>query len=249
MGFVLLPRLPESRVAARDGTPLHHAGHVSDGAFLRSALRNVTGGAAEFLPGLLLAPLVLHINGPLEAAYFGIAWTGASLLFLLSASIARSTFAEMARHGDHARLLRRALRQHALIVAPAAVAAVALSPVLLGLFGADYAAHGQLVFLLLAASIVLIAPIYLYLALLRSREDRWVLVLYPAVLVAALFTLTPLLEERFALAGVGLAWLAVHTPLAVFAGWKLRLALGQEEEVTLAHGEIAQTHRRAPHLE
>jgi O-antigen/teichoic acid export membrane protein len=109
-----------------------------------------------------------------------------------------------------------------LIVAPAAVAAMVLSPVMLRLFGQGYAANGEAVFLLLAASIVLIAPVYLYLALLRSREDRGLLVAYPAVLVAALVVAAPWFEARYGLPGVGMAWVVIHTPLAAFAAQRLR---------------------------
>jgi O-antigen/teichoic acid export membrane protein len=253
VAFVLLPRLPDHRAgeASTTGATHTHAERIPPRHFLRTAAHNIAGSAAEFLPGLLLAPLVLHLEGPETAAYFGIAWTGASMLFLLSASIARSTFAEMSRHGDHARFLRRALQHHALIVAPAALAAMALSPILLGLFGPGYATHGQGVFLLLAGSVVLLVPIYLYLALLRSRDAQVPLVVFPAVLIVVLFALAPTLERSHGLVGVGLAWVLAHAPLAAFAALRLLQELRRSpQEVTHAHAEPpAPTHGGAPHME
>jgi O-antigen/teichoic acid export membrane protein len=244
----MLRRMPDHREPLPEGHGLRgQAADVPPRVFLRSAARNVTGGAAEFLPGLLLPPLVLHLQGAEQSAYFYIAWTGASLLFMLSASIARSTFAEMARHGQHAVQLRKAARHHLLIVAPASLLAIAAAPLLLGLFGPGYARNSLGVFWLLAGSIVLLAPVYLYLALLRSREDRWLLVLFPAVNVGLLFLLAPWLEERLGLAGVGLAWLGAHAPLALFATVQLRRATA--EEVTHVADTPPGAHRRAPHLE
>lgn len=253
---LFLTRLPEARhdappLASPAPQGLAPAEHIPSRTFLRTAARNFAGSAAEFLPGLLLAPLVLVMEGPEAAAYFGIAWTGASMLFLLSAAIARSTFAEMSRTGGHARLLRRAARHHLLIVAPATIAAVLLSPFLLRLFGAGYAEQGQGVFLLFAASIVLLAPVYLYLAYLRSREDRVLLVAFPAVLIVILFALAPPLEQRLGLAGVGIAWILAHAPLAFFALLRLRgvVRAPSPKEVSHALAEPSQAHGGRPHME
>ncbi|MCA1813260.1 MAG: hypothetical protein LC624_04830, partial [Halobacteriales archaeon] len=229
-----------------------HREHVPVSSFLGTAARNITGSAAEFLPGLLLPPLVLRLQGAEPSAWFYIAWTGASMLFLLSASIARSTFAEMSRHGEraHARYLRQALRHHKLIVLPAAVLALLTAPLVLRLFGASYLQHGLTVFVLLASSIVLIVPVYLYLALLRSRDEHVALVLYPAINITLLFALAYVLEPRFGLEGIGLAWILAHAPLALFAAARLRKAVREPvEEVTHASPEALPAHRRAPHLE
>lgn len=226
---------------------------VRSRTFLRTATHNLAGGAAEFLPGLVLAPLVLAMEGPEAAAHFGIAWTGASLLFLLSGAIGRSTFAELSRTHRVAPLLRKALRHHAMVVLPMAVAAILLAPWLLALFGPGYAAHGLPVFLLLAASIALVAPVYLYLALLRSRDDRRRLVGFPLVLIVALLALTPPLEARLGLVGVGVAWLVAHGPLALYAAVQLRRALRadreDEEEVEHAERTDAPAHGGRAHVE
>lgn len=198
---------------------------VPRGEFLRTAGHNITGNAAEFVPGLLLVPLVLQMRGPLAAAYFGIAWTGASALFMLSAAITRSTFAEMSRRQDTAAALRHGARQHFLTVVPAAVVAVLLAPWLLGLFGPEYAAQGLGVFLLLAASVVLVAPVYLYMSLLRSQEHRLALLAFPATLLAVLFATGPWLLERYGLTGVGIAWVLAYAPLALVSVWGLHRAM------------------------
>lgn len=189
--------------------------------FLASAARNLTGGAAEFLPGLLLSPIVLAIDGPAAAAYFGIAWTAASLLFMLSAAIGRSTLAALMRGGSHAVAIRRGAAQNLCTVAPAALAGILLAPQVLSIFGAAYGTHGAGVFAALCLSALLVAPVYLYLAVLRARERPVALVAFPLAMVLALLALAPLLEARYGLPGVGLAWIAANAPFALWSLWGL----------------------------
>lgn len=214
--------------------------------FLHSALRNVSGSAAEFLPGLLLAPLVLALDGPASAAYFGIAWTAASLLFLACAAISRSALAEMVRNGSAAEgaAIRRGARQLALLVAPATAVGAVLAPQILSVFGPLYASQGAPVMTILCASALFVAPAYFYLALLRAHERPLPLTIFPAAMVAALAVLAPLMETRFGLAGVAIAWLAANAPFGAYAAWKLRLAA---REVT-PHGPAA-AFGRAPYVE
>ena len=197
------------------------------GAFLRGSLRNITGGAAEFLPGLLLVPLVLAIDGPRAAAYFGIAWTAASLLFQVSAAIGRSAFAAMVRRGPAGQrdAIRRGIFEHLLVVAPVAVVVGLFAPQLLALFGAGYATEGATVLSILCLSIVFVAPSSLYLAVLRARNDSRVLVLFPAAMIGALALLAPLLDTRYGLPGVAVAWLLASVPFGLYAAWRLRSLL------------------------
>ncbi|HEX2066888.1 MAG TPA: hypothetical protein VHI93_08765 [Candidatus Thermoplasmatota archaeon] len=198
--------------------------------FLASAARNLTGGAAEFLPGLLLAPIVLALDGPAAAAYFGIAWTCASVLFLLSAAISRSALADMVRSGHLAGAVRRGALQNLCTVVPAALAGALLAPMVLSVFGQAYGENGAGVFALLCLSALLVAPVYLYLAVLRARERPAALVAFPLAMVLALLVLAPLLGARHGLPGVGLAWVAANAPFALYALWKL----ARPEEVTRA---------------
>lgn len=192
--------------------------------FVRGAMRNVTGSAAEFLPGLFLAPLVLAMSGADAAGYFGIAWTAASLLFVMSAAIGRSALAEMVRRDSPGRApaIRKAALHNALIVLPAALVAIALAPQVLSVFGSAYAREATFSFILLCASAIFVAPAYLYLAVLRADDRTHVLVLFPALMIAALLVAAPLLETRYGFAGVAIAWMVANAPFGIFGAWKLR---------------------------
>lgn len=193
--------------------------------FLRRAGRNVTGSAAQFLPGLLLVPMILVINGPDAAGYFGIAWTAANLLFLVSSAITRSALAEMSGHEETSReaeAIRKGTLQHVWIVAPAALVGILLAPHLLGIFGADYAERAATAFRILCASSAFVSPAYLYLAVLRARDDPGPLIVFPAAMVLALFLLAPPFNAEFGFSGVAIAWLIANVPFGLYAGWKLK---------------------------
>ncbi|MFA5945267.1 MAG: hypothetical protein WC876_12490 [Candidatus Thermoplasmatota archaeon] len=192
--------------------------------FLATATRNVSSGAAEVLPGLLLAPLVLALEGPEAAAYFGIAWTAAALLFQTSGSIGRSALAQMVQAGPQgtASAIRKAAAEHLWIVVPLALLVGLFASPLLALFGPAYAREGSHVLVLLAASTVVVAPVSLYLAVLRSRDRTPQLVAFPAALVVCLTVAAPLLGARYGLDGIALAWVAANTPFGLYAAWRLR---------------------------
>ena len=193
--------------------------------YLKSATRNVSGGAAEFLPGLVLAPLVLALSGAANAGYFAMAWTGASLLFLLSASISRSALSEMVRSGKHALAIRRSIRHQLLIVVPGAIGGIVLAPIVLSLFGRDYATYGAVPFMILCASTLFVAPAFTYLAVLRAQERPVALFVFPVAMIAVLFALTPPLLLEFGLPGVAAAWFIANIPVGVYGAYRLRQAV------------------------
>jgi O-antigen/teichoic acid export membrane protein len=191
-------------------------------AFLASAGRNVAGGAAEFLPGLLLAPLVLATSGADAAAHFGMAWTIAAMLFTASSAASRSALATLVKEPTRVPLaIRRAALQHAALIAPAALGLIALSPFVLRVFGDSYAREASVALALLAISIVFVAPATLYLSLLRARDAGRALVAYPLALLAALAILSPILAARWGVTGVAAAWLLANLPFGLWAAWRL----------------------------
>lgn len=207
VGLLVVRRLPD-----RDGEA------VPAPSFLASAYRNMASSAAEFLPGLLLAPLVLALHGPDAAAYFGIAWTVATLLFLAAAAVGRSALAEMARpEADLSAAVRRGALQVLVVVGPGAVLGALLAPFVLGVFGPAYAAEGALPFVILCASAVVVAPSSLYLAVLRVRERTLPMAVLPVATIALLLALAPLLGATWGLPGVALAWGLANVPFGVWS--------------------------------
>lgn len=210
---------------------------VARRAFFRSATRNVAGNAAEFLPGLLLTPLVLAVSGAAAAGHFGMAWTAASLLFLASAAISRSALSEMVRRGGSvpAAAVRRAAAQAALLVIPGILAGMLLARQVMWIFGPGYADAAAPAFAVLCASALFVAPSYLYLAVLRAQERPLPLLLFPVALIAAIFALAPVLAAPFGLTGAALAWLLANMPFGLFAARRLHhISKGATHDPTTA---------------
>lgn len=189
--------------------------------FLRSALRNATGSAAEFLPGLVLVPLVLVIDGATSAGYFGMAWAIATMLTLASAAIGRAALADMARSERAHVAVRRAARQSAFIIVPGALLCAVLARHVLHIFGADYAHAAAPALMVLAASAVFVAPSFLYLAVLRAQERAGPLIIFPAAMILALVLLAPSFAATWGLLGVAAAWLLTNAPFGLYASWRL----------------------------
>ncbi len=205
------------RFPPRSGSP------VPRSLFVRRASRNFTGSAAEFLPGLVLVPVLLVIQGADSAGYFAIAWTAASLLFVASAAIGRSALSQMVRGGDrgYADAIRKGARQNAVLLFPAAVIGAVFAPQIMGLFGPEYAREASMAFVVLCVSILFVAPAYLYLTVLRAEDRPAALAVFPFAMMVALFLLVPLLTPVYGLMGVALAWLISNIPFGVYGAWRL----------------------------
>ncbi len=209
-GIILARRRPQ-----REGTAVPRT------EFLRCAARNITSSAAEFLPGLLLVPLVLATQGAASAAYFGMAWTAAAVLLLGSAAIGRSALTSMVRDEPAGPAVRRATRQALLVLGPVAILGIVLSRFIMGIFGKDYATESATAFAILCASTLFVAPAFLYLAYLRAQDRPTALVVFPLALITVLFLLAPLLATKYGLAGVAMAWLGANVPFGLYAATQL----------------------------
>lgn len=210
--------------AVRGHVPVRTGREVPRSEFLRRSIRNTSSSAFEFLPGLILAPIVLMVDGATTAGHFAIVWAAASLLFVISAAICRSALSEMVQRGTTtiSAAIRKGTWQHVLIVLPAAAIGVGFAHVILGVFGTQYATHGTATFAILCASTLFVAPSYLYLTVLRAADRTIPLIVFPALMLVALLVLTPILAKQFGLPGVGAAWLFANAPFGIFALWKLR---------------------------
>lgn len=211
--------------------------------FFGSAWRNVLGNAAEFLPGLLLVPLVLMSAGAAAAGYFGMAWTTASLLFLAITAIGRSALTQMVRGAAVPGVVQRALLQASLVLVPGILLGITMAPTVLRIFGADYAASATTALIILCASAVLVLPTYLYLDVLRARELTLPLNAFPLTMMAMLFALAPWLTGKFGITGTAIAWFAANLPFSIWAAIRL---FHVAKEVT---PHAPPTHRGHPDLE
>lgn len=229
-GFLMARRL--SRTTPTPIVPGDATQAPTRARFVATSLRNASSSAAEFLPGLLLAPIVLALAGAKPAAYFAMAWTAASLLFLASSALSRSALAEIVRRPETMpSALRRGILQHLVILAPAAALVIVLAPQLLAFFGPAYAEAGASTLRLLAASMLLVAPGNLYLAVLRARDSPVALAAFPIAMVALLALIAPPMLGVWGLPGVAVAWTVANAPLGILGAWRLRQETAQAKPV------------------
>lgn len=192
--------------------------------FHKRGLLNISGNAAEAMPGLLLAPIVLIAAGPAEAGVIGLAWAAASVFLIAALALCRSAFVRLAKGAreDDPAVVRRVVIQVGLVLTPAIALAILLAPWLLSVFGPDFAAQVTPSFRYLAASTVIMIPVFLYMTLLRVREDPRSLVMFPLVVVGLVSILTFVLGAHAGLPGVIAGWYLAYTPLAMYSTWGIR---------------------------
>jgi O-antigen/teichoic acid export membrane protein len=164
----------------------------------------------------LMPVIVVAISGATSNAYFSLAWMIVLPVAAASASmgvalVARSA-AEPRRLPEYARgVMRRMVR----LTVPVAVALALASPLVLRLFGPEYAAHGSLTLSLLALMTIPNTVTALYTSMYRAQRRMRAVVTLQFALCGSVLLLAPLMLGVMGIAGVGLAWLVCQTIVAV----------------------------------
>ncbi|HEY7146438.1 MAG TPA: hypothetical protein VH637_19520 [Streptosporangiaceae bacterium] len=165
---------------------------------------------------LVLPVLVVFRLGVTPNAYFYITWMMGAAFFMVSPSVAQAIFAEGVRaHADLRAVVVRALRVIFILLIPAMAVMIAGGRLLLGLFGASYAAAGYGLLILLAISALPDAVSNVAVAVFRVTGRLG----YSAALNLGILVLTLtgawILMPRLGIAGVGVAWLGAQVAGAI----------------------------------
>jgi len=172
------------------------------------------GGSAP----MYLLPLLVAVRLSTTAnAYFYTAWKVGSLFFMISPAVAASLFAEGAYHPEALPgQARRAGLMIASLLGPSILILLPGAPMIMGLFGGEYARHGLTLLALLVLSAVPDALTNVYVSVLRVRGQIWraagLNVGMAVVALALAWVALPLLG----IAGAGLAWLIAQVCGAIF---------------------------------
>lgn len=171
------------------------------------------------LAALGIIPLmVLAETGKTDAGYFQAAWLIAFTIFQLSSNAAYALLAEnsyeessLQRNSVQAGLLSLALS------APGIAIGVIGAPLLLLIYGSDYADNSSSVMrvLLIAALPNIVHQIYI--GRLRSQAKMLAVVVLETALSVLVIGLSAILLPRYGIIGVGYAWLVGLTLLALYA--------------------------------
>ena len=201
----------------------------------------------------LMPIIVLALAGATATAWFSLAWMVALPLFLMSINAGAALVVAGAREEHRVdRYARQALGQTLRLVTPAALVLAAAAPLVLRLFGPQYAAAATPALRLLCLAAVPNAVVALAVSARRVRRDMRAVVLLTASQCGLVLVVSVALLSRGAgVAGVGVAWLAASTlvaagVLAVDAG-----AVGRVARVRGAPAHLRRTRHAtalAPHV-
>ena len=159
--------------------------------------------------------IVLAVVGSRDSAYFYIPFTLISTFDLLVYSVSIAITVEGAFDERQATAIaRRAVRNFARLFLPAVVVLVVAAPLLLRVFGEDYAREGAGVLRLFAVATLFRAVIFLYVALKRLEGKGLATAVCSAVDFVILLGLCIVLGPAMGLNGIGLAWLISAALLA-----------------------------------
>jgi O-antigen/teichoic acid export membrane protein len=186
----------------------------------RGIARYVAGdyaGSLFYLASTTLLPIIVTREiGSTANAYFYLAWLIAYSLQLVSLSMTSSFTVEAAASEEDLRhFTHRALLQNARLVVPAALFIAIAAPYILNVYGARYAAHGDMLLRLLALSAIpgIITTLFLGVSRVRRRTMRILIVQgFLAVLVLGLSIVW---LPPFGITGIGMAWLVAQTVIAI----------------------------------
>lgn len=187
---------------------------------IRSMARFLSGDYAGSLLSLmsstLLPLLVTREAGAIANAYFYLPWVLAQSMMTMAVNMSTSLTVEGSREEETmGRLAGQALLHIGRLFAPVVALILLAAPIILGIFGARYAAHGADLLRLLALATFPATVNTLYVGICQVRRSIGPLIAVQAALAVITLGLTWFLLPRVGLIGVGLAWALSQTLVAV----------------------------------
>jgi O-antigen/teichoic acid export membrane protein len=176
----------------------------------------------------VLPLMVVERVGASANAYFYIAWLISTALHLLAINMVQSLTVEVAFDQEQLASHLRSILLHILrLLLPAVLIVAAGAPLLLALFGQNYAAGGATTLRLLALASIPHVLNAAYTGVARAQGRLNGVVALNVLLAAAVLGFSYLFLPRFGIETIGVVWLAAQTAIAaILAVWWLRPLLG-----------------------
>jgi len=163
----------------------------------------VSGLPAQLMPAIIIAHL-----GKAPAAFFSLAWMMANVIYVIPSAISGSILAEASNNGAHqADSLRRGSKLMLGLLAAIVAVACIVAPVVLRIFGHEYAAGATQIFQLLAVLAFPMAANAIGTTIMNIEHRTGSIVVVQTVTAAATMVLTSMLlgSDDLGLTGVGFA--------------------------------------------
>lgn len=187
----------------------------------RYVIADYTGALFWLAATTSLPIMVLNHLGPRQAAYFSLAWLVAFFLYHLNTSMGSSLIVEAAtdpaRLGAHCRLV---LRHTGVLLACGVAVLCAAAPVILRIFGADYAENGADLLRLTAVSALPNLVVVAAVSICRVRRRLRLLMIIVVTECTLAIVLSYVLLRVMGITGVGAAWVVAQTAVAAVLWWR-----------------------------
>jgi len=225
----LIPR--HVRATSEQATPIRR------GLIIRFVGGNYLGSLFFLASTTLLPIMVTNLSGASANAYFYPPWMIVTALQLVAVNLSTSLTVEAAINRTKLSAYgRRILVQTARLVVPLVIFVLLGAPLILQVFGSAYAAEGSALLRWLALGTLPNILITLYISLARVENRSGIIMLVQGTLSVLILGLSYSWLPTLGITGVGIAWLASQTIIAVFLllTW-LRPILLEKPERTDGH--------------
>jgi O-antigen/teichoic acid export membrane protein len=188
---------------------------ITLGAIARFVRADYAGAVFWQVAMFGLPVIVLARLDAAAAAAYGVVWTIAQSLYLVSSGMGQSMVAHGAAEPGRVEEARRAaVRRSLALVVPAAIVVAAAAPLVLSIFGAHYAETGGWALALAALSAIPNVVTASTVSAARVRQRMGVLFGVPATVTVLVVTMSWLLMPMLGITAVGLAWLVAQLLVA-----------------------------------
>ena len=208
--FWFLPRVQQGYTPF----PIVSREAVSD--MFRFSLGNYVAELLWFAPLMLFPLMVVNNLGAEINAYFYIAWAISQMLFAIPMAVSYSLFAE-GSYDEH--LLRsntlKSVKLCLLLLVPVIAILLALSDKLLLVFGSSYSENGAALLRVLAISTIPVGINYIGLSVMRVKKNTKGVMLVSASIACLALGSGYILMTNVGLFGIGVAWIATQTLVAI----------------------------------
>ena len=174
-------------------------------------------GSLFFLASTTLLPImVTNLCGPSANAYFYPPWMIVTALQFVAVNLSTSLTVEAAFNMTKLSLYsKQVLLQTARLLTPLVVLVILGAPLVLRVFGSDYATEGSALLQLMALGTLPNIFVTLYVSLARVQNRTSSVMLVQGVLSLMILGLSYILLPILGIIGVGIAWLVSQTIVAV----------------------------------
>lgn len=175
---------------------------------------NYTFGILTVIPSQILSIIILNTLGADQTAYYYIAFTIASILFIIPQAFSTSLFVE----GSHGEPLRknilRSLGSIFSLLIPLAIIFYIMGGFILTLIGHNYLNALGLFDLMILSSIFMV-PYYIFISIKKVQKDMKSLIFIGALLTTLTIGLSYLLMLKYGLMGVGYGWIVTYVSISI----------------------------------